>query len=107
MEWDYGAYHGRRTADIRAGRPGWRLFEDGCPGGETVEAVGARADRVIARIRACGRRAPVRAPRYLARPRGPLAWCNRPRRPLFLLGLDSQHNHQNSADDAQTPVAVA
>ena len=53
LEWDYGAYEGRRSADIRAERPGWHLFEDGCPGGETVEAVGARADRVIARARAC------------------------------------------------------
>lgn len=52
MEWDYGAYEGRRTADILAERPGWRLFEDGCPGGETADAVGARADRVIGRIRA-------------------------------------------------------
>ena len=43
MEWDYGAYEGRRTSDIRAERPGWRLFEDGCPGGESVEAVGAMA----------------------------------------------------------------
>jgi probable phosphoglycerate mutase len=51
LEWDYGAYEGRRTADIEAERPGWRLFEDGCPDGETVEAVGARADRVIARVR--------------------------------------------------------
>ncbi len=53
LEWDYGAYEGLRTLDIRAERPGWRLFEDGCPNGETVDAVGARADRVIARIRAC------------------------------------------------------
>ena len=53
MEWDYGAYDGRRTADIVAERPGWRLFQDGCPGGETVDVIGARADRVIARIRAC------------------------------------------------------
>ena len=53
MEWDYGAYEGRRTADIVAERPGWRLFQDGCPGGETVDAIGERADRVIARIRAC------------------------------------------------------
>src|SRR6202163_630736 len=36
MEWDYGAYEGRRTSDIRAERPGWALFEDGCPGGETL-----------------------------------------------------------------------
>ncbi len=51
MEWDYGAYEGRRTSDIRAERPGWRLFEDGCPGGETLVDVSTRADRVIARVR--------------------------------------------------------
>jgi probable phosphoglycerate mutase len=54
LEWDYGAYEGRRTADIEAERPGWQLFEDGCPGGETMDVVGARADRVIARVRASG-----------------------------------------------------
>jgi probable phosphoglycerate mutase len=54
MEWDYGAYEGRRTADIRAERPGWRLLEEGCPGGETLLQVSARADRVIARVRALG-----------------------------------------------------
>ena len=52
MEWDYGAYEGRRTLDIRAERPGWDLFEDGCPGGETLVEVSTRADRVIARVRA-------------------------------------------------------
>ncbi len=52
MEWHYGAYEGRRTGDIRAERPGWRLFEDGCPSGETLVEVATRADRVIARIRA-------------------------------------------------------
>lgn len=52
LEWDYGEYEGRRTADIRAERPGWRLFRDGCPGGESPQAVGVRADRVIARVRA-------------------------------------------------------
>ena len=52
MEWHYGAYEGRRTVDIRAERPGWRLFEDGCPSGETLVEVATRADRVIARIRA-------------------------------------------------------
>ncbi len=51
-EWDYGEYEGRRTAEIHAERPGWLLFRDGCPGGETPEQVGARADRVIARVRA-------------------------------------------------------
>ena len=52
QEWDYGQYEGRRTADIRQARPGWDLFRDGCPGGESVEVVGIRADRVIARLRA-------------------------------------------------------
>lgn len=52
-EWDYGAYDGRRTADILAERPDWRLFEDGCPDGESADDVGTRADRVIARIRGC------------------------------------------------------
>jgi broad specificity phosphatase PhoE len=52
MEWDYGAYEGRRTIDIRAEHAGWRLFEDGRPGGETLVEVSRRADRVIARIRA-------------------------------------------------------
>jgi len=52
QEWDYGDYEGRRTADIRQERPDWDLFRDGGPGGESVAAVGARADRVIARLRA-------------------------------------------------------
>ncbi len=51
VEWDYGAYEGRRTVDIRQERPGWSLFRDGCPGGESVQDLGARADRVIARVR--------------------------------------------------------
>ncbi|QGY04559.1 histidine phosphatase family protein [Methylobacterium mesophilicum SR1.6/6] len=50
-EWDYGAYEGRTTRDILAERPGWRLFRDGCPSGETAADVGIRADRVIARAR--------------------------------------------------------
>ena len=44
VEWNYGAYEGRRTADIRLERPDWYLFRDGCPGGESVADVGARAD---------------------------------------------------------------
>ena len=52
QEWDYGQYEGRRTVDIRQERPDWYLFRDGCPGGESVEAIGARADRVVARLRA-------------------------------------------------------
>jgi probable phosphoglycerate mutase len=52
MEWDYGAYEGKRTSEIRAERPGWNPFVDGCPGGENVDDVGVRADRVLARVRA-------------------------------------------------------
>jgi broad specificity phosphatase PhoE len=52
VEWDYGAYEGRRTADILKERSGWLLFRDGCPGGESFAALTARADRVIARLRA-------------------------------------------------------
>jgi len=52
LEWDYGQYEGRRTKDIHVERPDWQLFRDGCPGGETAERVGKRADRVVDRIRA-------------------------------------------------------
>ncbi len=50
-EWDAGDYEGRTTASIRAKRPDWRLFEHGCPNGESPDAVSERADRVIARIK--------------------------------------------------------
>lgn len=52
LEWNYGEYEGLRTAQIRAKRPGWELFRDGCPGGESPGEVGARADRLIDRARA-------------------------------------------------------
>jgi probable phosphoglycerate mutase len=47
LEWDYGDYEGRTTAEIREGRPGWTLFADGVPDGETAEQVAARTERVI------------------------------------------------------------
>jgi broad specificity phosphatase PhoE len=52
LEWNYGRYEGRTSADIHAERPDWDLFRDGCPGGETAAEVGARVDRVIGRVRA-------------------------------------------------------
>ena len=52
VEWNYGNYEGLRTAEIRAERPDWQLFHDGCPGGESPEQVGGRADEVIGRLRA-------------------------------------------------------
>ena len=51
-EWDYGRYEGRTTEEIREERPGWTLWRDGCPGGESSADVGARADRVVAELRA-------------------------------------------------------
>jgi len=51
VEWDYGQYEGRRGAEIRAERPDWNLFRDGCPGGETPRRVSIRADRVVERVR--------------------------------------------------------
>src|SRR5262249_28160448 len=52
LEWDYGQYEGYRSAEIHAKRPDWQLFRDGCPGGESPDQVGARADRVVSRVRA-------------------------------------------------------
>jgi len=52
VEWNYGDYEGRRTVEILKSNPGWQLFRDGCPGGESPAQAGARADRVIQRVRA-------------------------------------------------------
>jgi probable phosphoglycerate mutase len=52
LEWDYGAAEGRTTAEIREEWPGWTIWDDGAEGAETVDQVGARTDRVIARARA-------------------------------------------------------
>jgi broad specificity phosphatase PhoE len=52
VEWNYGKYEGLTPAQIHATAPGWLIFRDGCPGGETPDEVGARVDRVIARARA-------------------------------------------------------
>jgi probable phosphoglycerate mutase len=47
MEWDYGDYEGRTTAEIRGERPGWTTWRDGCPGGETANDVGVRLDPLV------------------------------------------------------------
>jgi broad specificity phosphatase PhoE len=49
-EWDYGDYEGLLSADIRKGRPGWDIFRDGCPHGETPAQISGRADRLIDRL---------------------------------------------------------
>jgi broad specificity phosphatase PhoE len=52
VEWNYGQYEGWTSAEIEKKSPGWQLFRDGCPGGESPQQVGARADRVVNRVRA-------------------------------------------------------
>src|SRR6516165_9015332 len=51
LEWDYGRFEGKLTRDIVKERPGWELYRDGCPDGESPEDVAARADHFIARVR--------------------------------------------------------
>jgi probable phosphoglycerate mutase len=51
MEWHYGDYEGLTTADIQKDRPGWDIYNDGCPGGETIDEVAARALKVVARLK--------------------------------------------------------
>jgi broad specificity phosphatase PhoE len=79
VEWNYGDYEGRRTADIHAERPEWDLFRDGCPGGESPDQVGARADVVVKNVRSVNRDVllfssghflRVLASRWLAQPAG-------------------------------------
>jgi broad specificity phosphatase PhoE len=52
VEWDYGEYEGLRSDEILRNRPGWQLFRDGAPGGESPAEISARADRVVKRVRA-------------------------------------------------------
>jgi broad specificity phosphatase PhoE len=51
LEWDYGEYEGLTTRQIREQRPGWLLWRDGCPGGESAADVGARVDPLVAELR--------------------------------------------------------
>lgn len=76
-EWDYGEYEGLTTPEIRAQRPDWNLWRDGCPGGESPGEIQARADRVLERVReatgdaalfAHGHILRVLAARWLAKP---------------------------------------
>jgi len=51
MEWNYGAYEGLTTEQIHVKSPGWEIFQDGCPGGESPKQIGIRVDKVIAKVR--------------------------------------------------------
>lgn len=113
VEWDYGDYEGRKTVDIRVDNPDWFLFRDGCPGGESVEAVGARADRVIEHLRGIegrvivfshGHFSRVLAARWLGLPAGDarhfllgtaslsvLSYEHNPEEPVIKLWNDNRH----------------
>jgi broad specificity phosphatase PhoE len=67
LEWDYGRYEGRTLREIHEERPGWELFRDGCPGGESVVEISARADRVVARLRALSGRTLIFSSGHLLR----------------------------------------
>ncbi|MGI9052400.1 MAG: histidine phosphatase family protein [Ilumatobacteraceae bacterium] len=77
LEWDYGDYEGRRTSDIREEIPGWSVWTHPIVGGESVEQVGVRADRVIARVVAHGGLAVLFAHAHVLRILG-ARWCGWP-----------------------------
>lgn len=52
IEWDYGDHEGKTSAEIRTASPGWLLFRDGCPGGESPAEIAARVDRLVAKLKA-------------------------------------------------------
>jgi probable phosphoglycerate mutase len=51
MEWDYGAYEGRTTPEIRVEQPGWTVWHGEVPGGETIDDVAIRVERVVTELR--------------------------------------------------------
>jgi probable phosphoglycerate mutase len=74
VEWNYGQYEGRTTADIHKERPGWEIFRDGCPGGESVAEITARADRVVNRLRQLGGKVLLFSSAHFLRVFAP-RWC--------------------------------
>jgi broad specificity phosphatase PhoE len=67
VEWDYGAYEGLTSTEIQRDRPGWMVFRDGCPEGESPAQVGERVDRVIRRLQQAGGRVALFAHGHLLR----------------------------------------
>jgi probable phosphoglycerate mutase len=87
-EWNYGEYEGRTTEDIRAEVPGWTIFRDGAPGGETADQVAARADRVLARATAAGGVVALFSHGHFLRVLG-ARWIGQPAPAGAWLGLDT------------------
>jgi probable phosphoglycerate mutase len=86
-EWNYGEYEGRTTAEIREDVPGWTIFGNGAPGGETAAEVAARADRLIARAEAAGGRVAMFSHGHFLRVLG-ARWIGLDATEGRLLGLD-------------------
>jgi broad specificity phosphatase PhoE len=74
VEWNYGDYEGKTSQDIHREQPDWEVFHDGGPHGESVAQVGARADRVVARLRALNSGALVFSSGHFLRVLG-ARWC--------------------------------
>ena len=100
-EWDYGAYEGRRTVDIRAERPRWSLWRDGAPGGEAADDVGARVDPVVAELRSATGDVAVFAHGHVLRiPHRPLAGAGAERGAPVRAGHDDPLRSRLRAGDA-------
>ena len=87
-EWDYGSYDGRTTDEIRAERPGWTIWSGGVAGGETVDQVGERADRVLRRVGTVSGDVALFAHGHLLRILA-ARWCDLPARAGEHLALDA------------------
>jgi broad specificity phosphatase PhoE len=87
-EWDYGDYEGRTTAEIREEVPGWTVWSDPCPGGETAEQVSRRMDRVAAKVRAHGGRVLVFSHGHASRALA-ARWLGQPVQEGRLFSLDT------------------
>ena len=87
-EWEYGDYEGRTTAEIRESRPGWTVWRDGCPGGESAADVAVRADRVVTRLRSVDGDVAVFAHGHFLRMLG-ARWCGLSPEAGAVLALDT------------------
>jgi len=87
-EWDYGDYEGLRTAEILKARPGWSLFRDGCPNGESPGHAAGRADGLIARLRLLDGKVALFSHGHFGRVLG-ARWAGLPVEASARLGLDT------------------
>ena len=105
VEWNYGDYEGKRSAEILKERPDWQLFRDGCPGGESPPQIGERADRVVRRVRCgSGKHADFFQRPFPAGVRRALAGPRADRGPVFLLLTTASVSALGYEHDLSEPV---